>query len=107
MIDRFVMNTDKLTVVPPKQRAARGSRKRRDHMNFTRNQLERMLNIARLAGDKEIISILSPRKSLATCKRELIQSIRHNKIDQDLWNGYVEAVNAQQMMNEMLMAPQV
>lgn len=107
MIDRFVMNTDKLVIVPPKQRAARGSRKRRDHMNFTRNQLERMLNIARLAGDKEIISILSPRKSLATCKRELIQTIRHNKVDQDLWNGYVEAVNAQQMLNEMMMAPQL
>jgi hypothetical protein len=107
MIDRFVMNADKLIVVPPKQRAARGSRKRRDHMNFTRNQLERMLNIARLAGDKEIISILSPRKSLATCKRELIQSIRHNKVDQELWNGYAEAVNAQQMINELMMAPQV
>ena len=107
MIERFVMNADKLSIVPPKQRAARGSRKRRDHMNFTRNQLERMLNIARLAGDKEIISILSPRKSLATCKRELIQSIRHNKIDQEMWNGYVEAVNAQQLMNEMMMAPQV
>lgn len=106
MIERFVINADKLTVVAPKQRAARGSRKRRDHMNFTRNQLERMLNIARLAGDKEIISILSPRKSLATCKRELIQSVRHNKIDQDLWNGYVEAVNAQQMMAEMMTAPQ-
>ena len=104
MIERFVMNADKLVVVPPKQRAARGSRKRRDHMNFTRNQLERMLNIARLAGDKEIISILSPRKSLATCKRELIQSIRHNKIDQDLWNGYVESVNAQLMMAEMIPA---
>jgi len=104
MIDRFVMNADKLVVVPPKQRAARGSRKRRDHMNFTRNQLERMLNIARLAGDKEIISILSPRKSLATCKRELIQSIRHNKVEQDLWNGYIEAVNAQQLLNEMTAA---
>ena len=107
MIERFVINSDKLTIVAPKQRAARGSRKRRDHMNFTRNQLERMLNIARLAGDKEIISILSPRKSLATCKRELIQSIRHNKIDQDMWSGYVEAVNAQQMMAEMMMAPQL
>jgi hypothetical protein len=104
MIERFVLNADKLVIVAPKQRAARGSRKRRDHMNFTRNQLERMLNIARLAGDKEIISILSPRKSLATCKRELIQSVRHNKVDQDLWNGYVEAVNAQQMMAEMMTA---
>ena len=104
MIERFVLNADKLVVVAPKQRAARGSRKRRDHMNFTRNQLERMLNIARLAGDKEIISILSPRKSLAACKRELIQSIRHNKVDQELWNGYVEAVNAQLLMAEMMPA---
>jgi hypothetical protein len=61
IIERFVINSDKPTSVAPKQRAARGSRKRRDHMNFTRNQLERMLNIARLAGDKEIITILSPK----------------------------------------------
>lgn len=102
IIDRYVLSADKPNTVAPKQRAARGSRKRRDHMNFTRTQLERMLNIARLAGDKEIISILSPRKSLATCKRELIQSIRHNKVEQDLWNGFVEAVNAQQLMAEMM-----
>lgn len=98
IIERFVINADRPTVIAPKQRAARGSRKRRDHMNFTRNQLERMLNIARLAGDKEIITILSPKKSLATCKRELIQAIRHNKVDQEMWNGYVEAVQAHQML---------
>lgn len=98
IIERFVINTDRPTVIAPKQRAARGSRKRRDHMNFTRFQLERMLNIARLAGDKEIITILSPKKSLASCKRELIQAIRHNKVDQELWNSYAEAVQAHQML---------
>ncbi len=98
IIEKFVMHSDRPTVIAPKQRAARGSRKRKDHMNFTRIQLERMLNIARLAGDKEIITILSPRKSLATCKRELIQAIRHNKAEPELWNSYVEAVNAQQML---------
>lgn len=98
IIERFVINSDKPSIIAPKQRAARGSRKRRDHMNFTRNQLERMLNIARLAGDKEIITILSPKKSLATCKRELIQSIRHNKVEVEQWNGYVEAVQAQQLL---------
>ena len=67
-------------------------------MNFTRNQLERMLNIARLAGDKEIITILSPKKSLATYKRELIQSIRQQRVELELWNGYVEAIQAQQNM---------
>jgi len=98
IIERFVINSDRPSIIAPKQRAARGSRKRKDHMNFTRNQLERMLNIARLAGDKEIITILSPKKSLATCKRELIQAIRHNKAEQEMWNGYVEAVQAHQLL---------
>ncbi len=98
IIERFVIHADRPVVIAPKQRAARGSRKRKDHMNFTRIQLERMLSIARLAGDKEIITILSPKKSLATCKRELIQAIRHNKAEAELWNSYVEAVNVQQML---------
>ena len=101
IIERFVVNNDKPNSVAPKQRAARGSRKRRDHLNFTRMQLERMLSIARLAGDKEIITILSPKKSLATCKRELIQAIRHNKIEQELWISYTEAVQAHQLAASM------
>ena len=96
LIKRYIIEADKPLIVPPKQRAARGSRKRRDQITFTRTQLERMLNIARLAGDKDIISVLSPKKSLATYKRELIQSVRHGKVNQELWNGYVESVNAQQ-----------
>ena len=94
LIQRYIINVDAPRAVAPKQRAARGSRKRRDQITFSRLQMERMLNIARLAGDKEIISVLSPKKSLATYKRELIQSIRHEKIDQELWNGYVESINA-------------
>jgi hypothetical protein len=96
IIEKFIINSDRPGAVAPKQRAARGSRKRRDQYTFTRNQLERMLTIARLAGDKEMVSILSPKKSLATCKRELIISIRHGKVEQELWNAYVEALNAQQ-----------
>ena len=93
LIQRYIINVDAPRAVAPKQRAARGSRKRRDQITFSRLQMERMLNIARLAGDKEIISVLSPKKSLATYKRELIQSVRHEKVDQELWNGYVEAIN--------------
>jgi len=98
MIEKFIINVDRPGMVAPKQRAARGSRKRRDHLTFTRTQLERMLAIARLAGDKEMISVLSPKRSLATCKRELIASIRHNKVEQELWNAFVEAANAQQLI---------
>ena len=107
IIERYVVNADKPVSVAPKQRAARGSRKRRDHMNFTRIQLERMLNIARLAGDKEIITILSPKKSLASCKRELIQSIRHNKVEVEQWNNYVEAANAYQLTSSELITSQI
>ena len=96
MIEKFIINADRPGRVAPKQRAARGSRKRRDHITFTRNQLERMLAIAKLAGDKEMVSVLSPKRSLATCKRELIASIRHSKVEVELWNAYVESVNIQQ-----------
>jgi len=98
MIEKFIINSDKPTIIPPKQRAARGSRKKRDQLSFSRIQLERMLNIARLAGDKEMINMLSPKKSLPTCKRELIASIRHGKVEQELWNSYIEAVAAQQAL---------
>jgi hypothetical protein len=98
IIEKFIINADRSAVIAPKQRAPRGSRKRRDHMNFTRMQLERMLSIARLAGDKEIITILSPKKSLATCKRELIQAVRHNRTEPELWSNYIESVQAYQMV---------
>jgi hypothetical protein len=110
MIEKFIISAEKPGTVAPKQRAARGSRKRRDGYTFTRGQLERMLNIARLAGDKEMVAILSPKKSLAACKRELISSIRHGRAEQELWNAYVEALSAQQTIttfanaNEMALA---
>jgi hypothetical protein len=109
LIEKFIINMEKPSSVAPKQRAARGSRKRRDQVAFTRNQLERMLNIARMAGDSEMVSILAPKKSLATCKRELISSIRHGRVEPELWNGYVESLNALQQaanspLNEMLAA---
>ncbi len=96
LIEKFIISPNKPSVVKPKQRAARGSRKKRDQITFTKNQLERLLNIARQAGDKEMISVLSPKKSLMSYKRDLIQSIRNGVVDQDLWNGYAEAVQNQQ-----------
>ncbi len=98
MIEKFIINPSKPLIVPPKQRAPRGSRKRRDHITFTKGQLDRLLNMARLAGDKEMITVLSPKKSLASCKRELIQSVRQGIVDHELWNHYVEACNAHQAL---------
>jgi hypothetical protein len=99
MIEKFIISVDKPGRVTPKSRAPRGSRKRRDQITFTRGQLEKMLSLAKLTGEKEMIAILSPKRSLATCKRELISSIRHGIVEQELWNAYVEAINTQQAMN--------
>ncbi len=96
LIEKFIIKSERPKIVPPKTRAPRGSRKRKDHYTFSRTQLERMLNIARLAGDKEMVSMLSPKKSLTTCKRELIASIRQGKVEAELWNSYVESVRAEQ-----------
>jgi hypothetical protein len=93
MISKFIINVDKPASVKPKQRAARGSRKRRDQFLFSKHDIERMLNMARIAGDKEMIRKLTPKKDLRTVKRELISSIRHGKVDQDLWTSYVESIN--------------
>jgi hypothetical protein len=53
-----------------------------------------------MAGDKEIITILSPRRSLASYKKDLIQSIRQNRVEVELWNGYSEAIQAQQILSQ-------
>ena len=92
LLEKFIINKEKPSSLPPKQRAARGSRKKRDQYTFSRMQLEKMLQLARQSGDKEMVTMLSPKKSLATSKRELIASIRHGKVEPELWNCYVEAL---------------
>ncbi|MBM3198443.1 MAG: hypothetical protein FJZ58_04215 [Chlamydiae bacterium] len=100
LLEKFIINSEKPTRIPPKQRAARGSRKKKDQYTFSRSQLEKMIHLARATGNKEIITMLAPKKSLASCKRELIASIRQGKADQDLWNSYMEIVLASDSSNE-------
>ncbi len=95
LIEKFIIKTDRPSSVAPKRRAPRGSRKRRDNVSFSRLQLDRMLQIARLVGDKEAISMLSPKKSLPLVKRELISSIRHGRVEQELWNSYVDCMTVE------------
>lgn len=94
LIHKFILEPSAPSSVPPKARAARGSGKRRDEINFTKTQLDRLLNYAKLSGDSDIISVLSPRRSLAAIKRNLIQSIRQGLADQDLWDAYVDAISS-------------
>lgn len=97
LIAKYIINVDRPATVPPKQRAARGSRKRRDQMLFTKQDLERMLIMARNLGDKDMIRKLTPKRDLRTLKKELISSIRqelHGPIEQEMWNSYIESLTA-------------
>jgi len=98
----IVHGHDKPHTVPPKPRAARGSRKRRDQISFSKQDIERMLHMARMAGDKDMVRKLTPKKDLKTIKRELISSIRHGRIEPELWNFYVEAVTNQNAFSNIL-----
>lgn len=90
MIKTFITEADKPVTIPPKQRAARGSRKKKDQVVLTKNDVEYILQMARSIGDKEIVRKLLPRKDLRTVKKELLSSIRNGRIEQELWNCYVE-----------------
>lgn len=99
LITKYIVNTSHPHEVPPKPRAARGSRKRRDLFVFSKQDLERMLHMARMAGDKDMIRKLTPKKDLRTIKRELISSIRHGRVEQELWTLYVEATASHNHLN--------
>lgn len=100
MISKHIINADKPHSVSPKPRAARGSRKRRDQLVFSKQDIDRMLHMARMAGDRDMIRKLTPKKDLRTIKRELISSIRHGRVDQDLWHSYAEVVNSQTALTQ-------
>jgi len=96
MISKYIINVDKPIRVAPKPRAARGSRKRRDQMLFSKTDLERMLVLARASGDKEMIRKLTPKRDLKSLKKELISAIKqglHGPIEQEMWNSYVETMS--------------
>ena len=93
LLQKFIVEANIPNALDPKPRAPRGSRKRRDFITFTRSDIERVLELARKVGDNDLVARFSPKRSLPFLKRELIRSIRENKIDQELWNSYAETVS--------------
>jgi hypothetical protein len=97
MIQTFILDQNNPSSVPPKQRAARGSRKKmRDHIVLSRSEADMIIGLARQSSNtdaKELLRKLTAKKDLRAIKRELMASIRQNRVDQDLWNNYVESLN--------------
>jgi hypothetical protein len=95
LINEHIMYPSNPQQLPPKPRAARGSRKRRDQPQLSRQDVDQLLGLVRAAGNKDLLRKLIPRKDIRAIKRELIVSIRHGRIEPDLWQSYVEAMTNQ------------
>jgi len=93
LIDQFIIKTDSPEKFKPKQRAPRGTRKKKSSLSLSKELIERMIAHAREAGDYDLVRELSPRRDLKSIKKELISSIRQGKVQQELWQGFVEAVS--------------
>jgi hypothetical protein len=96
LITKHIINEKAPKQVTPRPRRPRGSRKKGLNYLFTREDLDRIVSMARLAGDNEMVRKLSPRRDLRTVKRELVSSIRHGRIEPELWNAYVEVMTTQE-----------
>lgn len=93
LISTYITSVDKPKSVPPKKRASRGSRMRNNKLTLNKQDIDRLLHMAKIAGDSDMIRKLAPkRRNLQATKRELIASIRHGKVDVDLWNCYVDTI---------------
>lgn len=93
LIQEFIIDSDRPITLDPKPRAPRGSRKRKEVMTFTRNDVEKVLELARKFGDKDLLTKFSPRRPLPAIKRDLIRTIRRDEISEDLWHSYIDALS--------------
>lgn len=92
LLKEYIVESSKPKALDPKPRAPRGSRKRHDFVRFSRNDIERVIELARSVGDSDLVARFSPKRSLAALKRELIRTIRNNKVNEELWKAYAETI---------------
>jgi hypothetical protein len=62
MLNKYILNPSSPNKLPPKPRAPRGSRKRRDHLPLTKQDIDLLLFLARQNGQKDIVRKLTPKK---------------------------------------------
>lgn len=96
LVNKYIISVNSPNKVAPKPRARRGSRKRRDLLPLTKQDIDRLLFLCRQQpGFKDIARKLSP-GDFKTIKKELVLTIKRNEIDQNLWETYAEQVKVQQ-----------
>jgi len=96
LIEEFIINTPTPRELDPKPRAPRGPSQRGSKLKLPSDMMNRIIQIAREAKDDKLLSKLVGARPLNQIKRDLVRSIRENKVDEGLWEAYKEALLAMQ-----------
>jgi hypothetical protein len=89
LIQEFILETPSPRPIDPKPRARRNK-----SLSLNQADLKLILKLAQKTGDKHLLSKLGAKLSLPRIKRELIKSIKEDRVEEELWYSYVQAVES-------------
>lgn len=89
LIQEFILVPPSPRPIDPKPRARRNK-----SLSLNQSDLKLILKLAQKTGDKHLLSKLGAKLSLPRIKRELIKSIKDDRMEEELWYSYVQAVES-------------
>jgi hypothetical protein len=89
LIQEFILEPPTPRPIDPKPRARRNK-----SLSLNQADLKLILKLAQKTGDKHLLSKLGAKLSLPRIKRELIKSIKEDRVEEELWVSYVQAVES-------------
>jgi len=89
LIEEFILNPPTPRMIDPKPRARRNK-----SLALNQSDLKLILKLAQKTGDKNLLSKLGAKLSLPRIKRELIKSIKDDRLEEELWYSYVQALES-------------
>ena len=89
LIQEFILNQPAPRMIDPKPRARRNKK-----LELNPLDMKLILKLVQKSGDKYLLSKLGGKLSLPRIKKELIQSIKAGKAEEELWLAYVQSIEA-------------
>ncbi len=90
LIEEFILKNHNLKQLDPKPRAPRNSKQ--PDLSLPNEMFLQVLKLAQEANNQELLARLLGSKPLNQIKRELISSIRAEKVDVALWEAYTNSL---------------
>ena len=89
LIQEFILENPSPRIIDPKPRARRNK-----SLSLNQSDLKLILKLAQKTGDKHLLSKLGAKLSLPRIKRELIKSIKEDRVEEELWYSFIQAVES-------------